>query len=193
VSSSLESRLSDGELVQRSLVGDEDAFAEIIARYQRAAWLVAFGVTRHKEDAEDVAQEAFLVALRRLEECRNPDKFAGWFMTIVRNRALNLLRRERRRDAEPLPFQAPSLGPGPDAEALRGALREQLLEALSELTPVQREVVLLHDVEGWKHREIADRTGLPAGTVRSHLHFARKRLRSLLESLDPRSPEGGPS
>ena len=190
VSSSSEPRLSDGELVRRALVGDEEAFAEIVARYQRAAWLVAFGITRQREDAEDVTQEAFLVALQRLEACRNPDSFAGWFMTIVRNRALNHLRRERRRETEPIPFQAPSPAPGPEAIALRGSLRDQLAEALSELTPIQREVVLLHDLEGWKHREIAERTGVPAGTVRSHLHFARKRLRSLLGSLDGISPKG---
>ena len=58
---------------------------------------------------------------------------------------------------------------------------EDSQEALEDLTPVQREVVLLHDLEGWKHREIAEQLGLPSGTVRSHLHFARKALRRILD------------
>lgn len=67
-------------------------------------------------------------------------------------------------------------------------LRELLEKALSQLSEVQRQIVLLHDLEGWKHREIAERLELPSGTVRSHLHFARKALRKALES-QPGVPE----
>jgi RNA polymerase sigma-70 factor (ECF subfamily) len=137
-------------------------------------------VTGRHEDAEDAAQEAFLVALQRIEECRNPERFAGWLLTIVRNRSRNLVRRESLRTAEPLPPSASGRGPTPDRETERAELREHLRRALETLTPIQREVVLLHDLEGWKHREIADRLEIPSGTVRSHLHFARKALRGVL-------------
>ncbi len=120
------------------------------------------------------------MALERIEECRDPERFAGWFTTIVKNRARNLLRREQLREGEPIPYQAPSSGPLPDREAERSELRGNLAEAVAQLSPLQREVVLLHDLEGWKHREIAERLEMPSGTVRSHLHFARKRLRELL-------------
>jgi RNA polymerase sigma-70 factor, ECF subfamily len=71
------------------------------------------------------------------------------------------------------------------AEVERGELRARLLEALAELSEAQREVVLLHDLEGWKHEEIAKHLGLPAGTVRSHLHHARRHLRrNLSEDLE---------
>jgi RNA polymerase sigma-70 factor (ECF subfamily) len=62
----------------------------------------------------------------------------------------------------------------------RTELRERLLDALAEIPEAHREVVLLHDLEGWKHREIGERLGLPEGTVRSHLHHARRRLRQIL-------------
>jgi RNA polymerase sigma-70 factor, ECF subfamily len=171
---------TDGALVAAARDGDAEAFAELVRRYRRAAYSVALGVIGRHEDAEDAAQEAFLVALERLEECRDLNRFAGWFMTIVRTRSLNLVRRESLRVGEPLPLQIGSDDPGPHRAAEQSELRRRLRAALLELTEVQRQVVLLHDLEGWKHREIADRLDMPSGTVRSHLHFARRRLRELL-------------
>lgn len=173
----------DGELVRRACDGDEESYSLLVGRYMRPAYLVALSVTRRHEDAEDAAQEAFLVALQRLEECRNPDRFGGWLMTIVRNRSRNLLRRESLRETSDVPETAKSGEPLPDRVTERSELDETLQAALAELTPVQREVVLLHDLEGWKHREIAERLELPSGTVRSHLHFARKALRSMLDGI----------
>ncbi|CAN5736151.1 sigma-70 family RNA polymerase sigma factor [soil metagenome] len=189
MSTSEEHLVQDAVLVRRAIGGDRGAFSELVRRYQRAAYLVALGVTRRHEDAEDVAQEAFVVALERLEECRDPDRFAGWFTTIVKNRARNLLRRENLREGEPIPFQAPSTLPGPDRETERAVLRGRLNDAMDRLSPLQREVVLLHDLEGWKHREIAERLEMPSGTVRSHLHFARRRLRELLSVVEEPGPE----
>jgi RNA polymerase sigma-70 factor (ECF subfamily) len=154
----------------------------------RPAYAVAMSVTGRHEDAEDAAQESFLVALQRLEECRSPDRFGGWLMTIVRNRSRNLVRRESLRDADQVPESARHAGPTPDRVTERVQLKERLEEALAQLPSVQREIVLLHDLEGWKHREIAERLELPSGTVRSHLHFARKALRALLDvNLEPTS------
>lgn len=174
----------DGELVLRTIRGDERAFGLLVQKYQRAAYSVAYSVTGRHEDSEDAAQEAFLVALERLEECRAPERFAGWLMTIVRNRARNLVRREVLRETDQVPLSASTAMPAPDKVAEAGDLQDALAEALSGLTEVQRQVVLLHDLEGWKHREIASRIGLPSGTVRSHLHFARKALREALEGRE---------
>ena len=170
----------DGELVQRARRGDERAFGLLVQKYGRAAYAVAYSVTGRHEDAEDAAQESFLVALERLEEGRSPERFAGWLMTIVRNRSRNLVRRESLRETDQVPVSASANSPTPDRETERMELQEVLREALEVLPEVQREIVLLHDLEGWKHREIADRLGLPSGTVRSHLHFARKALREAL-------------
>ncbi len=176
--------MSDRELVLATRSGDEQAFSALVRRYMRSAYVVAYSVTSRHEDAEDAAQESLLVALQRIDECRDPDKFGGWLMTIVRNRSRNLLRREGLRETSQVPETASSDEPRPDrvleVSELRGALRE----ALETLPPVQREIVLLHDLEGWKHREIAERLDIPSGTVRSHLHFARKALRSLLGEMN---------
>jgi RNA polymerase sigma-70 factor (ECF subfamily) len=179
---------SDGELVRRARRGEELAFGMLVRRYQRPAYAVALSVTGRHEDAEDAAQESFLVALDRLDECRSPERFGGWLMTIVRNRSKNLVRRESLRETDELPPGVRSRVPTPDRTAEAAELRGLLQEALNELPEVQRQVVLLHDLEGWKHREIADRLDLPCGTVRSHLHFARKALRAALRSV-PGVPE----
>jgi RNA polymerase sigma-70 factor, ECF subfamily len=183
------SDLADSALVLRTRTGESEAYGELVARYQRAAYALALGVTRKHEDAEDAAQESFVVAFQRLHECRDPAKFGGWLLAIVRNRARNLLRREALREGDLLPASLASGIPGPDRDTEKAELRRRLTGALSALTEVQREVVLLHDLEGWKHREIAELLGMPPGTVRSHLHFARKQLRGLLGSvLDPAEP-----
>lgn len=176
------SSASDSELVRRSLAGERAAFSALVRRYQRPAYLAALGVTGNHEDAEDVTQECFVVALERLEECRDPERFVGWFLTIVRNRARNAIRREQIRRGEPLHPSLASAGGGPEWELDQTRLRQELRQALAGLSEVRRQVVLLHDLEGWKHREIAENLGIPPGTVRSHLHFARKNLREALGS-----------
>ena len=168
---------SDAELVIQARTGDGESFGELVRRYQRPAYSVALSVIGKHQDAEDAAQESFMVALERLEECRNPARFAGWLLAIVRNRSRNLIRRESLRRVDEIPASASSSGPRPDRAADISALRGRLKEALNTLSEVQREIVLLHDLEGWKHAEIAERLGMPSGTVRSHLHFARKALR----------------
>jgi len=181
--------LADAELVARSALGEESAYGELVRRYSRAAYSLALAVTGRHEDAEDASQEAFVVALNRIEECREPSRFGGWLLTIVRNRARNLVRREVLREGEILPFSVATSDPGPDRVTEQGELRERLRLALQELSEVQREVVLLHDLEGWKHREIAERLEMPSGTVRSHLHYARKRLREALAGYIERNRE----
>ena len=177
--------LGDSELVGRARTGNEGAFGALVERYMRPAYAVALAVTGRHEDAQDAAQEALLVALQRLEECRSPEKFAGWLMTIVRNRARNLVRREMLRDTDQVPESARSATPTPERDLETVELRQSLADALGDLPEIQREIVLLHDLEGWKHGEIADRLRLPSGTVRSHLHFARKALRGALAALQP--------
>lgn len=177
----VKAEMRDGDLVRKARCGDGRAFGSLVDRYMRAAYSVAISITRSHEDAEDAAQESFLVALEHLEECRNPDKFGGWLMTIVRNRSRNLVRREALRQTDQVPVSAQSKDRGPDRDAEASELRGQLMRALEILPQVQREIVLLHDLEGWKHREIAERMDIPPGTVRSHLHFARKSLRATLD------------
>lgn len=174
----------DARLVERARAGDAAAFDGLVRRHVRSAYAVALGVLANPHDAEDACQDAFITALERLEQCREPERFAAWLLQIVRNRARNNLRAERARPVTALdPTVLHSADPGPAADAERAQLRDGLLAALSQLTEVQREVVLLHDLEGWRHGEIGDLLGIAEGTSRYHLSVARRALRPLLRPL----------
>lgn len=176
------SAAEDAALVERAGRGDPAAFGALASRHLDAAHAAALAVTLDRHDAEDVVQEAFLRALDRLESCRPAEKFRPWLLTIVRNQAFDLRRRRRVRAAEPLEAaeSRSSHAREPLLFAERGDLREHLEAALVTLTDLRREVLLLHDLEGWRHGEIAEHLGIAEGTVRAHLFRARRDLRARL-------------
>ena len=114
-------------------------------------------MTNDAADAEDVTQDSFIAALERLEDCKEPDRFSGWLMQIVRNRALNFRRAQTIRAAAPLDaVENAASSSNPERDTSRSLLREELSDALEQLTELQRQVVMLHDIEGYKHREIGE-------------------------------------
>ena len=160
--------------------GDEPSFAQLVRRHQRRAYTVARAIVLSHEDAEDAVQDAFLHAWRALDRFRPEQPFGAWLHRIVANAALDVTRRRKIRDADELtdvhasPFRDP-------AEARN--LRERLAEALSTLPTRQRAVIVLHDVEGFRHAEIGAMLAIPEGTARSDLHHARTQLRRQLDDL----------
>ena len=171
---------SDASLVRKARRGDAVAFEGLVRRHYRAAYSVALAILGSAMDAEDVCQEAFVRALERLEDCRNPGRFIAWLMQIVRNRARNYIDYRRVRETVDLDKVAASGGDRADKGVEQAELRDTLQEALSELTELQRQVVLLHDLEGWKHREIAESLDVSEVASRQHLLNARRKLRELL-------------
>ena len=170
-----------GDLVRRARVGDGEAFEVLVRMHLRAAHTVALAVTNDENDAEDVVQDAFMTALERIEDCHEPERFSGWLMSIVRNRAFNFQRSQRVRATLPLAdVNLASSQASPEQDTSRAILREDLTAALAELTELQRQVVLLHDLEGYKHREIGDTLGISEGASRFHLSTARALLRAQL-------------
>jgi RNA polymerase sigma-70 factor (ECF subfamily) len=170
----------DALLVERARGGDAAAFESLVRRHYRAAYAVALGVLGNGMDAEDACQDAFVRALERLDQLRRPQQFAPWLLQVVRNRAKNLQGYLQVRSALPLDEAVATTGENP-ARPLEGAeLRRRLETALEGLSEVQREVVLLHDMQGWKHREIAEALELSEGMSRQHLMTARRTLRERL-------------
>ncbi len=170
----------DATYVERSRRGDASAFEALVRRYYRAAYAVALALLSNSMDAEDVCQDAFLKTLERLDDCREPDKFASWLLRIVRNRAHNFRAYRRVRATESLEL-AGAVGREDSArDAERADLRERLEDALGQLSEIQRQVVLLHDLEGLKHREIAGHLAISEGMSRQHVLNARRTLREIL-------------
>jgi RNA polymerase sigma-70 factor (ECF subfamily) len=182
---------SDADLVARAQGGDTGAFESLVKRHVRAAFAVALAVLAEKSDADDAVQDGFLSALQHLDSCSPAEKFRAWLLTIVRNRAFDLKRRGRVRSVEMLEDgTAQTHEPSPLEMTERSELNERLTTAIGTLTDTQREVVMMHDVEGWKHADIAHLLGLAESTVRVHLLHARRRLRTQLLAVAPEGRRG---
>jgi RNA polymerase sigma-70 factor (ECF subfamily) len=174
-------RLEDADAVARTLAGDASAFALLVHRYTPTAHAVAYAVVQSDADADDVVQDAFLIAFRKLHTASEPQQFRAWFLRIVRNRAYNVMDFHRvRRHDELSGGEAASVESDPQSRAERSDTRAAIARALAKLKPVLREVFLLHDAEGFQHAEIAELLGVSELMSRKHLMNARRLLRGVL-------------
>ncbi len=170
----------EAELATRARAGDRAAFGRLVELFAPQARRVARAVLQDPHDADDAAQDAFLAALVKLDQYDPRRPFGPWLMRIVANAATDRRRRRTVRQAEPLAPELTGGGPRPDREAEQSALGDRLRAALAELPERRRVAVVLFDVEGYSHAEIAQILGIPEGTVRSEVFHARRRLRELL-------------
>lgn len=176
---------SDDSLVGRARRGDPDAFEVLLRRYFRASYLVAMARLGERAEAEDACQDAFVKAWEQLAQCRDGGRFGAWLLRIVRNTAHNRRDYLRVRRTESLEDDAEVYAKGSaEGELERRELAFALRAALATLPPVQREIVLMHDLDGWRHARIAALLDISEVMSRRHLSDARKRLRALLRGRD---------
>ena len=179
---------NEAAAISRVQAGDAEAFDLIVRRYMRPAYAVAFRVLGHREDAEDVVQEAFLAALANIAAFDTTRRFGPWLYRIVLTRGLNFRKSRSRRAAEPLADSGmASRDAGPAAAAEQAGLRDTVTAALARLPERQRMVVQLFELDGFSGAEIAAMLGVSAGTVRWYLHEARQALRRMLAHLQETS------
>jgi RNA polymerase sigma-70 factor (ECF subfamily) len=182
--------LSDEALVALVARGDEGALAELYDRVGRIAYGLALRVLRDDRLAEDAVQEAFLGVWRTAAAFRaERAKASTWILTLVHRRAVDLVRREERRRAEPLDDETRDAAASASAEdaAWLGFERERVQGALRQLPDTQREAIELSYYGGYSQSELAERLGLPLGTIKSRMFAGFARLREL---LDDRAEEG---
>ncbi len=172
------------ELVERAIHGDRDAFATLAASHDDRCYGLAYRILRDPHRAQDATQQALLGAWRDLRGLREPERFDAWLHRLVINACYADARTDRRWRARvhAIPFDStsePDLANSVvDRDALEGAFRS--------LSPEQRAVVVLHHHLGYPLTEIAAILGIPVGTARSRLHYAVRRLRTVLDA-DERS------
>jgi RNA polymerase sigma-70 factor (ECF subfamily) len=179
--------LSDEALVALVARGDEDALAELYDRMSRVAYGLALRVLRDERHAEDAVQEAFLQVWRSAATFRaERAKASTWILTLVHRRAVDLVRREERRQAEPLQDGAEVGQAGEQTEeaAWLRFERERVQSALRQLPDVQREALELAYYGGFSQSELADRLGVPLGTIKSRMFAGLARLRELLDDSE---------
>ncbi len=178
------------ELVDKFINGDHEAFAELVKRYQKKIYSLAFQMLGNHLDADEVVQETFVRVYRRRQELERIKYFSTFLLKIATNYAIDLLR--KRRGNIGIADEASSL-PGnvqidlsrrvttPGEQVENKELMEQIRQALDQLPPRQRITAILHDVEGYTTAEIARVLDCPQETVRSNLFIARSKLKKILK------------
>jgi RNA polymerase sigma-70 factor (ECF subfamily) len=177
-------------LVVRVQHGDGEAFGELARRHARRAFAIAYRILRHTQDAEDLVQDAFIAALDGIASFDPTRPFAPWFFRIVVNRALNAAsaRSTRERHVTVTNSWSEDVGVVELDPAERSEIRHRFQRALAALPRQQRLIVELSDIDGRSSTEIGEMLDLPRGTVRWHLHQARKTLRVALATLVEEAP-----
>lgn len=188
----------DAVLVERTRKGDMRAFGLLVAKYQDRIFNMVLRMCPRRAVAEELTQEAFLKALQRLAQFRGQSKFYTWLFRIAANLAISHRRRAGRVRFQSLTGpeefegsqadrltadQADRRQAGPQATAMAAETRRRVAQALEELDEEFRLVVILRDIEEMDYAEIADVTGLPAGTVKSRIHRGRCALKQKLKDL----------
>jgi RNA polymerase sigma-70 factor (ECF subfamily) len=180
-------------LVARAARGDRDARRELFDRHRDPAFRVALRITGNEQDALDVVQDSFIKAFESLAGFQQDAGFSTWFLRIVTNRALDLLRHRKVRLAVPLerddgPLPPASLarnGQQPGANLERQETGARIQQAIDMLPPEQKSVFALYATGDLTYGQIAEIVGVPIGTVMSRIYHARRRLRDMLPDLAP--------
>jgi RNA polymerase sigma-70 factor (ECF subfamily) len=170
-----------GELIIRSQAGETAAMEEIYRRFKTGLFNLAFRYSYDRATAEDLLQEIFIKVFSNLDKVKNPDTFAGWVFRIGLNTCYSHLRSRRTEMEKGIPLEhIEGTVQGSVIENPAEDARRPLDDGIAVLPNKLREIFLLHDVQGFKHEEIARMLGLSVGTSKSQLFKARLRLRAFL-------------
>jgi RNA polymerase sigma-70 factor, ECF subfamily len=184
----------DLTLVERVRTGDQRAFKSLVERYQRKVYAVALGMLKDKEDARDVAQEAFVKVYRYLDHFKGDASFYTWLYRITVNICIDVMRKKgnAREDVEfdetiahdtaeaNIGALGTMLGTNPQKSALRKELSDKILAALEQVPPKHREILLLREIEGMSYEDLSRTLEIPKGTVMSRLFHARLKVQKVL-------------
>jgi RNA polymerase sigma-70 factor (ECF subfamily) len=182
------------ELIERTLAGDDAAFGQLVERYQRSAFNIAYRMLGNREEARDVAQEAFWRAYRNLGGFDLDRPLGPWLYRIVTNLSLNRLRRNPppiisldgasgERGGEAPPAAAQDKSPGPPERLLQAETQLRIRQAILALPPPDRAVIELRHFQALSYQEIASVTGASVSSVKSRLFRVRRRLQAKLADL----------
>jgi RNA polymerase sigma-70 factor, ECF subfamily len=189
--------LDDRELATHAARGHEPAFRELLARYERPVFSLVYRMVRDRTLAEDLAQEAFIRAFNAIDSYKTSYKFSNWILKIANNHTIDYLRKRKldtvsidgsphartQQEISQSRVVIESRDENPHEYVEHKELGGQIEQAIGDLRPEYRTVILLRHVEGHAYDEIADIMDLPLGTVKTYLHRARGELRKSLAHL----------
>ena len=181
---------AEAELIATAMNGDSDAFGELYRRHSRRVFYLCHRMVNDTDLAEDLTQEAFVHAFRRLSTFRQESRFTTWMHRIAVNTVLMFIRKRNSSirecpldpsfgSEEEVPFEGQTYGKTDDNLNMTTD-RLSLLRAIEGLPPGYRLMLILHDIHGYEHQEIAEIFGCTTGNTKSQLHKARLRLRAVI-------------
>jgi RNA polymerase sigma-70 factor (ECF subfamily) len=175
------------ELVRRAQGGERAAFGELVTRFEGAVYAMALARVRDPGEAQELAQEVFVHAMRKLPQLRDPRCFAGWLRRITARMAINrLTRRGPVRGAEPELLETVEAVTAEPLETLvRAEQRAELLAGLRRLKPLDRAALEAFYLRGQSLKQMSRLFAAPVGTIKRRLHIARLRLKAVLEGAAP--------
>ncbi len=189
--------LLEGDLVRHARRGDLAAYDELVRRYQERIYATIYHMTANHDDANDLAQESFIKAYQALKTFKGGSSFYTWLYRIAVNKTINFIKQRKNKyhlslndldiNAENDPDLVALVShKTPSRDAGLSELQKKLNESLLKLSEPHRMVVILHDIQGMSHEEIAEIAGCNVGTVRSRLFYARQQLQGdLAEYMKP--------
>jgi RNA polymerase sigma-70 factor, ECF subfamily len=188
--------VSDLDLVTRCQAGDTEAFDELVTRYRTRVFGMIYNMVHSEQDAWDLAQDSFLKAWKSIKRFRGRSSFYTWIYRIVMNVTIDWLRKKQVKgggsefdDSIQLKEVEPASKTVPKSEALphemiaRSEIRSRIDKAIAQLSPEQRAVILMKEIDDMQYHEIAEALGCSIGTVMSRLFYARKKLQNLLRDV----------
>jgi len=177
---------TDIVLLRKAQAGNKEAFGELVLRYQKQVYRLAYRILSNTSDAADIAQEAFLKAYKNLRSLKNPNKFAQWMMRIATNECYSWIRRRQdnlmKVEEELLCKSALRHPPAPDEILIKRELYQRIMAAISELPEIEQKVIQMYYLEGNSYKDIQKELNLTKGTLGRKLHQARTKLRRKLQS-----------
>jgi RNA polymerase sigma-70 factor, ECF subfamily len=180
----------DARDVARARAGDEDAFKALVERHSRAIFRLAYRMTRNQSDADDVVQEAFIKAFRRIGQFEDRANFGTWLHRIAANCAFDLLRSRARRsedslegDKDAATLEPVGAAPAPDRLAFSSEVRRRVDTAMARLTPTERSAFVLRHHEGLSIEEIGEALGLEASATKHSIFRAVRKMRECLHGM----------
>ena len=188
--------VSELDLVKRCQAGDTEAFDELVTRYRSRVFSMIYNMVHNEQDAWDLAQDSFVKAWKSIQRFRGHSSFYTWLYRIVMNVTIDWMRRKqvkagstefddttRLKEIDPASKTAPKADALPYETMQRNEIQTRIDQAIAQLTPEHRAVILMKEIEEMQYHEIAETLGCSIGTVMSRLFYARKKLQNLLRDV----------
>lgn len=186
------SESEDAQLIERARAGDPAAFEEIFLRHRNQIYSLSYRMTGNAADAEDLCQDVFVVAMRKIGSFQGRSSFSTWLYRVAVNRSKDFLRKRKRTPEVLHDCEMGELGPseeetykereiGPEGSALQAEAQKLVMEALAQLPESLRAPLVLHELQGFEYSEVASLLRIPVGTVKSRIFRARLKMADILE------------